>query len=111
MATENTPEEGFDPNRRLCPDGSCVGIVGKDGRCSLCGTRATGAEGTPPAPESTPPHQDVAAEDVARHDAAADRDDEQAAFDANRRLCSDGACIGVIGRDHRCSVCGRPAES
>ncbi len=29
---------------------------------------------------------------------------------ANRRLCPDGSCIGVIGPDGRCKECGRPAE-
>jgi hypothetical protein len=28
----------------------------------------------------------------------------------NRRLCSDGNCIGVIGPDGRCKECGRPEE-
>ena len=28
---------------------------------------------------------------------------------ANRRLCVDGNCIGVIGPDGRCKECGRPA--
>ena len=28
---------GFDPNRQLCPDGSCTGVVGSDNRCSECG--------------------------------------------------------------------------
>lgn len=26
----------------------------------------------------------------------------------NRRLCSDGSCIGVIGPDGRCKECGKP---
>jgi hypothetical protein len=26
----------------------------------------------------------------------------------NRRLCSDGNCIGVIGADGRCRECGKP---
>lgn len=33
--------EGSDPlameNRRLCPDGNCIGILGADGRCVVCG--------------------------------------------------------------------------
>ena len=33
---------------------------------------------------------------------------EEAAFDTNRRLCPDDACIGVIGSHNRCGVCGRP---
>jgi hypothetical protein len=31
---------GFDPSRRLCDDGSCVGVVGSDGRCGVCGKEA-----------------------------------------------------------------------
>ncbi len=27
---------------------------------------------------------------------------------ADRKLCSDGACIGVIGPDGRCKECGKP---
>jgi len=29
-------EEDFD-NRQLCPDGSCTGLLGPDGRCKVCG--------------------------------------------------------------------------
>ncbi len=25
-----------------------------------------------------------------------------------RQLCPDGACVGVIGPDQRCKVCGKP---
>ena len=38
---EETPAAGGDPlameNRRLCPDGNCIGILGADGRCVICG--------------------------------------------------------------------------
>jgi hypothetical protein len=26
-------------NRRLCPDGACIGVIGANGRCKVCGTR------------------------------------------------------------------------
>ena len=29
--------EGFDPQRRLCVDGNCTGVIGPDNRCSECG--------------------------------------------------------------------------
>ncbi|MEW6440595.1 MAG: zinc ribbon domain-containing protein [bacterium] len=29
---------------------------------------------------------------------------------ADRVLCSDGTCIGVIGPDGRCKECGKPYE-
>jgi hypothetical protein len=44
--TVNTPPCGStsdsesDPeweNRKLCPDGNCIGIIGSDGRCRECG--------------------------------------------------------------------------
>jgi hypothetical protein len=42
----SVPEYGTKPdqepdadweNRRLCPDGNCIGIIGPDGRCGECG--------------------------------------------------------------------------
>jgi hypothetical protein len=101
-------DDSFDPSqRRLCPDGSCVGLLGSDGKCKVCGTLGSGGTGvtpttaapTPPAPE---PEIDAEAGSAPPPDA------ETAAFDPNRRLCPDDACIGVIGSNNRCSICGRP---
>ena len=34
---------------------------------------------------------------------------EEDSFDLSKRLlCSDGACIGLIGPDGRCKECGKP---
>jgi len=36
----NEPDKESDPvweNRKLCPDGNCIGIIGPDGRCKECG--------------------------------------------------------------------------
>ena len=33
---------GFRPDRRLCDDGSCVGVIENSGACSVCG-RAAGS--------------------------------------------------------------------
>jgi hypothetical protein len=36
---------------------------------------------------------------------------EETKFDPKRRrLCPDGACIGLIGADGRCNECGRAAD-
>jgi hypothetical protein len=35
-------ETAFDPARRLCPDGSCTGVLGADGRCKVCGRTGEG---------------------------------------------------------------------
>jgi len=38
---EEPAPSGQDPfsveNRRLCPDGNCIGILGEDGNCIVCG--------------------------------------------------------------------------
>ena len=112
MASDNDQEPGFDPRRRLCPDGSCIGVIGADGRCTECGARDAEAPDAevpvPPAPQtSAAPEPDDEAEAEPAPD---DREQPSSTFDPSRRLCSDGACIGVIGDHNRCSVCGKPAE-
>jgi hypothetical protein len=90
-------KDTFDPTRRkLCADGACVGVIGDDGRCRVCGrTEAEAAVGAePPA--------------VAMLDAPETA--EGGGFDSKRRLCDDGSCVGVIGDDGLCRVCGRRAE-
>jgi hypothetical protein len=105
----------FNPKRRLCPDGACIGIIGSDGRCGTCGRVAAGdaevdpaasvfavldaSEGASDAPAS-------AAAAIARPTVGSDGN----SFDPNRRLCADGACVGVIGIDGICSLCGRAAD-
>jgi hypothetical protein len=91
--------------RRLCGDESCIGVIGKDGRCKECGRPADQAA------EAAEAVQPAAAEPVEGQT----RPCSQAVFRAapedewaNRRLCSDGNCIGVIGTDGRCLECGKP---
>ena len=99
-------DDSFDPSqRRLCPDGSCVGLLGSDGRCKTCGTLDPAwnrAEPTADPPATPTPEPEVKAEPE-----PATASDAEAAFDPTRRLCPDDACIGVIGNDNKCSVCGR----
>ena len=117
--SEETP---FNPrDRRLCPDGSCVGLLDASGRCSECGRSFD------PAVASATAIRD----DGDGDDAAANRGDDAgdgagapasagvaatagvagAGFDPNRRLCEDGACVGIVGADGACNVCGRVARS
>lgn len=86
--------------RRLCSDGNCIGVIGPDGRCKECGRPEAGR----PEPLDPPPVVAAAAERPLEAEAATGSDDvwEQ------RRLCSDGNCIGVIGADGRCKECGKP---
>ena len=41
-ATEEDGDVDLD-ERELCPDGGCVGVVGVDGRCKVCGTLGDGS--------------------------------------------------------------------
>jgi hypothetical protein len=113
----------FDSKRRLCPDGSCIGVVGDDGRCKVCGRDTGGAKSAAAAgglavsaAAVTSVDSDVGDDDS---DGDTDSETEMAAdaaepgalsFDPSRRLCSDGNCIGLIGTDGNCNVCGKPAS-
>jgi hypothetical protein len=105
-------DSGFDPKRRLCPDGTCTGVIGPDGRCRECGRaagaspRASGAAATATVVEPDDGDEDAAALDAAGGDAPVAGGP---GFDPNRRLCDDGSCVGVIGPDGRCTVCGLQA--
>jgi len=119
--------------RQLCSDGGCVGIIGPDGTCKVCGKPASGEEedeGEEDEDEEDEDEEDEAAEDEKDEedeeedeeeedeedeeeedeDDEAAADEEEAAEDGgDRKLCPDGACIGVIGPDGRCKVCGKEA--
>jgi hypothetical protein len=109
----------FDSKRRLCPDGGCIGVVGDDGRCRVCGRDAGGAKS---AAASSPATVSAAADDDTAFDGGSDDDASDSelaadaaepgapAFDSARRLCSDGSCVGLIGADGKCNVCGQPAS-
>jgi len=114
----------FDSHRRLCPDGACIGVIGDDGRCRVCGRSATGGGGdAPPAgflaagSDDAPDDDAGAGADEGDADEVRDGDADAksaaapgAGFDPARRLCPDGGCIGVIGADGVCTVCGQKAD-
>jgi hypothetical protein len=98
----------FDPAaRQLCPDGACVGLIGADGRCGECGR----AGGTASARGSSGPAAQADELASAGESLGADGADGTDGFDAGRKLCDDGACVGVVGPDGRCQTCGRVSGS
>jgi hypothetical protein len=166
--------------RMPCPDGACIGLIGGDGLCKVCGRAAPNwgderkrgqvvedddddeddldASETDDAYDEDDDDDDdgedddeeQAADEVDEDDGDdedddvdddddEDDDDEDADEDhadrvafrgddgarpntgngaahpnkrggewSKRRLCSDGACIGVIGANGKCTVCGKP---
>lgn len=106
-------------HRQLCPDGACVGVIGSDGTCKVCGRAAPnwGDERKRGLVDETDDDDDDEYEDDDEEyeDDEDDDDDAVAAADgqpqwSERKLCPDGACVGVIGDDGKCKVCGRTAE-
>ncbi|MGD2269444.1 MAG: hypothetical protein PVI06_03515 [Desulfobacterales bacterium] len=103
-------------NRVLCSDGNCIGVIGPDGNCKECGKAYEGKlpwqiESVPSGPGSEVSNDtDVTDEEQETVDDT-DIDTEEQTFDdidwENRKLCSDGNCIGVIGADGRCKECGK----
>jgi len=128
--------------RQLCSDGGCVGVIGPDGTCKVCGRaapnwgdeRKRGLIDPPEGPEGDD-DDETEGDDLAASEAASDRGDDDDDEDDDgendeedddredgvaaspspsewsaRRLCPDGACIGLIGLDGKCKVCGRAAS-
>ncbi|MBW1695803.1 MAG: hypothetical protein JRH18_06640 [Deltaproteobacteria bacterium] len=100
--------------RTLCSDPACIGVIGSDGRCKECGKPYEG-EAFPdfadsdttiePEQEMESEEDDSQEEDIEQEEEGIDDEEWK-----RRTLCSDPACIGVIGSDGRCKECGRPYE-
>lgn len=131
-------EEAPDPadvvsweERRLCPDGGCLGVVGADGACNECGRvdpeaarrldeRAAAQSETKSKVSGAAAAGDAAAGDDGDGDSDGAGEDASAAGSGaavagggelgddwqRRQLCEDGACIGVV-IDGRCNTCGK----
>jgi rubredoxin len=99
-------------NRVLCSDESCIGVIGPDGCCKECGLVYEGElpAGLSACPENADTTTDILEDNVAPEpsEEPADLDSSDPSDDewANRKLCRDESCIGVIGPDGRCKECG-----
>ena len=123
MSTNETISDLEWDNRVLCSDESCIGVIGSDGCCKVCGkpyqgdlpagltghVDRTSQPGQTPDQSAEPTHEngsdgDRSADTEIRQSAAADEDWNK------RTLCRDEACIGVIGPDGKCKECGLPYD-
>ncbi len=103
-------------SRKLCTDPACIGVIGRDGRCKECGKPYDGEafEDSPfvePEFESETETDEIVEDRVEEYEETEAVDDGESGTDedwASRELCSDPACIGVIGADGRCKECGKP---
>lgn len=96
---DDVPEPALVPSskgawasRQLCSDGACIGVIGADGTCKVCGRE----------PASSPA-------DEATAGAASTSDDHDGAAPgvvAAGAACSAPGCAGVRGADGGCTTCG-----
>ena len=101
--TEIIFDENIDWDTRvLCSDESCIGTIGPDGKCRECSKPYEGVLPEGRKQETVKPAAVEEAMSVAPEDTIDDDDWDK------RVLCSDGACIGVIGPDGKCKECGKP---
>jgi hypothetical protein len=103
-------------HRELCPDGACTGLVGPDGVCKVCGKavpnwgdeRMRGLQNEPEdAADDQQDDDEYEDDDETSEDEAEAGENVEAPEWGERKLCDDGACIGVIGSDGKCTVCGK----
>lgn len=78
-----------------------MGILDRAGRCAECGRLADplSAEAEMALAENAMEGETPASTSVSD------------GFDVARRLCDDGACVGVVQDDGKCNVCGRMSSS
>ncbi|MGD9975101.1 MAG: hypothetical protein AB7S77_18730 [Desulfatirhabdiaceae bacterium] len=94
--------------RILCPDESCTGTIGPNGQCRVCGRHAEGFVGSDMiATESEPGLSHPEKTDEITN--SGDQNESGDAW-AERQVCRDESCIGTIGPDGRCRICGLSAS-
>lgn len=100
-ALEKEESEHTEQVERIpCPDPSCVGSLGEDGCCRVCGLSGAGDEG-PDVAETMVEEQEPPGE----HPKGLLDEDSLEEIES-RVLCSDESCVGTVGDDGYCRVCG-----
>lgn len=80
-----------------CADQSCIGSLGPDGRCRVCGL----GQGEISAKDESERFEGIEAWE----------DEEEDALDLSDRIpCPDESCVGTIGEDGCCRICGLKAS-
>ena len=102
-------ETGFSlDDRVMCSDGACIGVVGGDGRCKVCGKPYEGEEEIS-ALGSLIDEPGEKTEDETDEPAAMKLDEAigQGVDPSERVCCPDDMCIGIIGENGKCGTCGK----
>jgi hypothetical protein len=109
LETLGCEEPGEECGERVpCADESCIGALGADGCCAVCGRTGAGVDETPDAAALGEESDEAMAEAASAPEV--DRDDAEEEDDGEdveeRLLCADEACIGLVAEDGYCRMCG-----
>lgn len=95
-------ETGFKlEGRVLCPDDACIGVIGPDRKCKVCGAAYAGDEPIGEEAAAAPPSASPASELTPESPLEPSADPDE------RVCCTDESCIGIIGADGKCGTCGK----
>lgn len=96
-------ETGFTlEGRVLCPDDACIGVIGPDRKCKVCGAAYTGEEPIGEEAEGKSPPAALVDETPSESPLEPSADPDE------RVCCSDESCVGIVGADGKCGTCGKP---
>lgn len=96
--------------RQLCSDEACIGVIGADGTCKVCGRAAANWGDERKRGLVEDPEEAAETPAVDEGPIVTPLPAEGAGEWTDRKLCPDGACVGVIGDNGTCKVCGRSPE-
>jgi hypothetical protein len=92
-------------------------VIGDDGLCKVCGRAAPNWGDERKRGLEADAVEDEEEDDEYEDDDGGDEDEDEAAVSPaevgewkERKLCPDGGCVGVIGDDNKCRVCGKAGE-
>ena len=111
---EKMSAEDFNVDERvLCSDDACIGLVGPDRCCKVCGGVYTGVESLPDALERQSPmgsEDPVESVDPVIGGESTPNSEQETLDDPDERICcSDDTCIGLSGPNGICGTCGKSA--
>ena len=91
-------------DRILCTDGACVGVIGDNGCCGVCGKAYDGDE-VVGGSEKKEGDSEVGETDETLEQSDSEK---EASCDPDERVnCPDDMCVGIIGENGTCGVCGK----
>jgi hypothetical protein len=83
-----------------CPDESCLGTLGENGLCRLCGMGPVVSREQEPASRASQDEPESSKEAELKEDEEAKEEEEQ------RVCCSDESCVGTVDERGYCRICG-----